>query len=611
MQAKVFLVLLFSFTMAPQVWSEPQVASNEAEASDTEKSAESGVDPNELFEALFAEQIKTVESTRDPRDDAKLAGEMIASTKIASDHPDVLLLICDKVIELGSRHADGYSHVFKAADIASLAIPEKRAEILTEVLPVRHREFDQSDIDQKPQVGATLIDDYLLFVDDRIAQADFTTANRYLLLAISVANVIKSDKRSDIQAKLLEVRNIQRLYNQVEMNERLLASNPDNKVVQEKLMRLHLIDFDQPAKAIPYVKAVGSESEKRLVPLAAQPLSKLSAPDMLALGEYYRSLASDASTSKAAMLTRAYHYFSGYINAPSDQINELELTKARLFLKMVDDELKTMGVFPFKKSILTYNLLGTGDIAYAQRGEWLRKHSSLVHEEKYRQAILPFPRTTKGSYTLSTTLLRPKEGGTTIITFPVGEDNASLVLEWGTRTGLYTTAGIRSSSLDDEMGTEFRIPIDRSFEVIIDVTVEPDKAMVKAIADGKLIADYSGPSNQLRSALSYDLHPRAFSIMARSGPITLEKMELRINDGKLEIIELPKREVVNENNDVAEESDPHARAILNNLMQLTRAQAYQTARQLNGESRDRLAKEIGRLSPEDRRKVIRHTGIYP
>ena len=85
-----------------------------------------------------------------------------------------------------------------------------------------------------------------------------------------------------------------------------LRANPKDVKARNRMLKLQLIELDDPVRAARYVDAAVEEGFKTNIPLAIEPLERLSEEAALQLAEWYVGLVARAGTGgKELMATRA------------------------------------------------------------------------------------------------------------------------------------------------------------------------------------------------------------------------------------------------------------------------------------------------------------------
>jgi len=123
----------------------------------------------------------------------------------------------------------------------------------------------------------------------------------------------------------------------------MLGREPDNVSAREGLVRLYVIELDDPAKAADVLEGVQDEDLKKYVPAAARPLEDAPELACLELGEWYRGLAETAPDhARPAMLRRAGAYLQRFLAC--HQAADLKQARGKLALDKVTRTMADLGV---------------------------------------------------------------------------------------------------------------------------------------------------------------------------------------------------------------------------------------------------------------------------
>ena len=114
---------------------------------------------------------------------------------------------------------------------------------------------------------------------------------------------------------------IEQIFKRVDVLGAALDKDPNDLVSREQLILAYLVDLNQPHQAVKYLNPKIAPALGRNVTLAAREASTLAEADLLALGQWYRSLAPQASRKdmKVRMLTRALDYTRRYLEIYTKQ----------------------------------------------------------------------------------------------------------------------------------------------------------------------------------------------------------------------------------------------------------------------------------------------------
>jgi len=122
-----------------------------------------------------------------------------------------------------------------------------------------------------------------------------------------------------------------------------LDKDPTNNVgLREKLVRLYLVDKNDPEEAAKHLEGVADVTLRKYVSAAAKPLEELPEPLCLELGDWYMTLSDSTPmpSSKAALLTRAAAYYQRFLELhTADDSTRAKATFALKELRQAENSL--------------------------------------------------------------------------------------------------------------------------------------------------------------------------------------------------------------------------------------------------------------------------------
>lgn len=305
-------------------------------------SAAATEDAKQFFDSLYGNRLKQVKATVDRADDVALATEILTAAR-AIERADVVALLCDNAIELSQRHADGLATAIDASRLLADKVEPRRAEARKKLVEFLTKQSFSGDTRVKQKAADELIEVLTLQGDEAFKAGRYDEALTGYRQAMTAAQRQKSPFTESIKAKIELVASRSQVQIQLaRLRGKVLADATDTASVHE-IIRLCVVDLDNPAEAMKVLDRAKDARLIRLVPLAAKGAENASEAECLALGEWYSELSGTATTSsKEAMWRRASSYLMRYLGfQPTDQ---LARTKAELLLKPIAASLATMEV---------------------------------------------------------------------------------------------------------------------------------------------------------------------------------------------------------------------------------------------------------------------------
>jgi hypothetical protein len=293
----------------------------------------------DLFDSLFGAQVQRVAKTLGRDDDVVLAAEMIAAAIEAADAVKFALLAADRAYALSSRSTSGIEIAIAAANLIAKLDPTRRLESMRRVIQLRQRQYARLRGLKKREAGERLIEAYMELAAAKQDSGDFVGASSDLRRALTTASTIKSDRRDEIKSEIDVLRSKQQLAVRIKALKLRIMANKQDKVAIALLLKLLVVEMDDPAEARKYTFLSDDDAWKTHVPLAAQELESLKAGDALALGKWYRSLAATApKTAKLEMLIRSRAAYEKFLEADAGE--GLAVAAARIALKTITSDLE-------------------------------------------------------------------------------------------------------------------------------------------------------------------------------------------------------------------------------------------------------------------------------
>jgi len=443
----------------------------------------------DAFNQLYGDEMKRVAATPTAADDIALAKQLLENAKQIGKQPELLAVIYEKAYELASKDASGYPTTTAALALLAEKVPERKVECLQKSAALCQKQFAAARADAKVKAGEALIAALGKAADAQAAAGDADGAGASLRQALVVATAVKSEAKAALQARLDGLAPAQKAEKQIAALKARLDAKPDDDVSRKELVRLLLVEEDNPAEAAKFLDESLDEATRKYVPAAAKPLEE--APELACkeLGEWYRGLADQAKApaSKATMLHRAQGYYERFLELHKTE--DLARGTATLMLKKVEDAMTKVPAVKSAASAWT-DCLKNLDLARAEaRGKWELKNGVLATApDKGAWSLIALPIAPKGNYEFQATFVL--RGGHSGIYFliPVGECRCKVELcRYGQYADLNTGGGRAGNILTE--GVEHA--------VVIRVFVSKDEVHLLVDQDEKPLIRWTGPQSKL------------------------------------------------------------------------------------------------------------------
>jgi formylglycine-generating enzyme required for sulfatase activity len=293
----------------------------------------------DTFNKLYGEDLKRVAATPWAADDVALAKQLLEVAGKVTNQTAFLTLLCEKAHELAIKDSSGYPTAKAALELLAANIPEKKVESLQKLAAMYQRPYATARADAKAKAGETLIEALKVLADAQVAAEDFDGAGATLKQALTVATAIKSESKAAILAQLAGLAPKQQIEKQIAGLKAKLDADPKDESSRQEIVRLYLVEMNNPAEAAKFVDETLDQATRKYVPAATKSLEE--APELACseLGEWYRGLADQAKApaSKTAMLQHAKAYYQRFLDLHTT--DDLARIGATLMLKKIDDAL--------------------------------------------------------------------------------------------------------------------------------------------------------------------------------------------------------------------------------------------------------------------------------
>lgn len=509
---------------------------------------------DDVFEKLYGLRVRSAKSSRDKADDKALAEELITAARASTSAPKLMTLMCQAAYDLASTHPSGYATAVRAMRMLAAHVPEQRAAADQKTIDLLQRWYLRSRGDEKARVGGDLLDVLVDVAESQAAADKRDDAIATYRRAIGVARTIRSDQLDQITAALDTAIRLQRLDKQILRLKTTLEADPDDAASAEQLVRLYLVELDNPGGAKLFVKAVKDEALRKHATLAAGPLSAINEADALSLGEWYRGVSQTVrGDARGAMLNRARAYFEHYLVLHTQR--DAQHVAATLRLKEMTDAMAALGVRPYplpagatqatgqtatsqpvgakvdliKATIDRYK--ATGKQPFGEGG-WRINNGVLRSTQMAPSARIELAYEPKGDYRLDLRFTRTKGTLTLMLLLPVGAGHVGVNLAGPTgNCGLEMVNGKSITDPANPTATKaLEIQNGKEYAASAEVRLSGDKADIRVNVEGKPVIRWSGNQRDLAQYSGWQTpNTKAISVGAKHSlyqfsQITLQRL---------------------------------------------------------------------------------------
>jgi hypothetical protein len=489
-----------------------------------------GETPQEAFDSLYGADIKRVAASADMKDDVALAGEMLKTVQSGDAKPEILLLLCNKAYELAMKDTTGYETAASVMKELGSRMPEKKAYSQEKVADAMQKQFQATPVGLRPVVGEELLDLLLAMAADKATAKDYAEAAKIMDRAISVSASFGSNRIGQLRER-------QKVYASLDANSRQMAvlqaklkESPADNVTRAELVRLCLVEMDNPSDARKFLGDNASDTQRTYVPLACSEPAKLTDQSCLDMGEWYRGLTDTASASaKPAMLKRAKTYYETFLTKhPADDVDR---NKATLALKKVDEALAALegggGSWVDVLKVIAPSLTDPNR-------PWVMAGSALKAKTG-RGGRMDIPMAVDGSYEVMIRLVRNDGDDVVAVTLPVGDGSVTVILseQKGNYSGLGQIAG-KSADNNGQTIKPGKLVNGEPYLLHVLVMLQGKNAEITVDINGQKAMHYSGPQDALTAERGWrPNNAKNLSLGFRRSGYTFETFRLRMISGNL------------------------------------------------------------------------------
>lgn len=482
------------------------------------------------FDVRYGADLEKVALTGTYNDDLELAKRMFDDAKVEGETTAMVTLLCERVYKTGSVFPTGYALAVESMRFMVERMPAKKLSWLSYATAIQQKMFKQAKKEDRKKEGEALIDMILEMANLELDAKQWSGAELYYSEAINTADEISSSRRSMILAQLSKMEAVQYV---VDLKERFDRDSSDTKAV-EGLMRLYVIELDDPAQAVPYQYATTDADMTKYVELASRDMAQLLGGECLELGDWYMGLSKRATPGgRMLMLARAKTFYDRYLILHStpdstrqrvmDAVAELAFASpttmsppAAADSPVPDAAVPTFDPTPamassskgFEPEEGWVDLLAPIDlIKHVGRGVWDQKDGNLIAEPPTpAQITTPFAPT--GDYIMEVRLTRISVGGSAAVHLPIGEQNVMLLLGERRRKQRDYVAGLDvidgNPVIDNETATPFELKTAELYTVHVEVFgVGTPDVIISVLVNDEPVLDWAGASSSLGTSTEW------------------------------------------------------------------------------------------------------------
>jgi len=315
-----------------------------------------------VFNSLYGEACRKVTATPGASDDAELAGEIVKGAPNAAGEPAVLAVLCRKACELGSKALSGYPAAIEAMRLLGENQPQTEPECWQKILALLQRKYARTTKFDRLEAGEHLLVCLINRAEKMARAGNYDEALLMVRKALPAGRTMRWPQYARLLAMQKYLIGRRRFAVQAGQMESRLKLQPKDQQARPTLIRLRVLELDDPAKAAAAIGPDSDEVTRTYVPLAAKPMEELDPNVCVELGKWYVAQTKKASPDARPLLwARAAGYLRHTIRrSPQGHVNRL---RAKVALQGIEEHLKAAaGRYPLEKltSPLRPDLLARG-----------------------------------------------------------------------------------------------------------------------------------------------------------------------------------------------------------------------------------------------------------
>lgn len=394
----------------------------------------SAEDAGALYARGFGDRDAAVRAAHSPTLSSAFAQELFDSADQVKDDPAYQTVLLNKAYEFGMLYPDGLGTAVEAMEKLIQSQPETKEGADQKLLAAMAKRCHISIGEQRRAATDEYVAKALEIADD------LTTAGKYEA-AITVCGKAKltaaafPQSRADLAAGLQRTRDVEGVARHAQELKATLAASPNDTAAAREIVRLFVLDLDDPEQAVPWLEATGDPRLKQVVPLAARDVEELSEAESLQLADWYHTQVHKSSRRASyTAWTRARAAYQHFLDLhPRQDADRLNARRA------IEDANAALAELPnAASSQRIINLLPSIDLERDVIRGWghlARKNGGLAYDGAWSdgQYAVAFrtPYHPPDEYDLRMTFVKPRDKGSIHLLLAHGEKMFSAELDFG------------------------------------------------------------------------------------------------------------------------------------------------------------------------------------
>ena len=456
-----------------------------------------GDEAADTFEQLYGVDFKKAMASRDTTPAQALADQLLKAAAESAKDPALFAVFCEKVLAL------------------------------------RQKQFDSAKGDAKAPAADLLLQSLDNLAQARMQAGDFAGAGA--LYQKAGATAATPEAKDQYKAKRLQCDARQKMQKQIDALKAKVEAAPDDVASRAELVRLIVVELDDPAQANKYVTDALDEDLKKHVPAAAKGVDVAPELACMELGDWYWGFAEKASPgAKLTMLEHAGTYYRRFLDLHKEE--DAMRIKAKVALQKAEEAAAKAGHKPAEGGagkgwvdVLKLSDLKNKSWPDYEGATWKRTGDAIQVQAATNRGggQLAIPLVIEGPYELRVKVVKNFLPGGLNILLPVGPTGVLLSVD-NDKGHLATVTGDKKDPVFPGGTAEAKT------EYLLEIKVVPNEKETKITVklDGKPWIEWQGPWAALSPPESSILKRKEFGIGVW-GNVDLEfrSMELRMLPG--------------------------------------------------------------------------------
>ena len=486
----------------------------------------------DTFERLYGAEFAKVRAGHDPAGCLALTARLLDAAKAPETDAELVGVLCEKAYDLVAKDPRGFEIAIEAMHLVADKVGAQRVAALEKIVALRLKQLDMAKGNARNQATDLLLDAFAAAAGAKCKAGDFAGATALYRKAIGYA--VTPAAKEAFNTQIDGVATHQKMQRKVDALRAKIGAMPGDAASRAELVRLMVVEFDNPAEAAKCVAEGLDAPLPKYVAAAAKGLD--AAPELacIELGDWYAGLAEQASrAAKPAMLEHAVAYYQRFLDLhASADASRARVTQA---LNKAQDALaldkynRNPGAGGGTGWVDVLRLVDLAKDVKSHRADepvsWTPQGGGVHGKIAHLHSQVLFPLTLEGPYELRVRLSRTQRGGQVRIFLPVGPNGVTMCF-YDTTANMNTVAG--------KTGPGFRestTELGRQYTAEITVVPGAAEAQITVKWEGKPSIAWKGSASDLLPSSDCCVGRSAFGIGLDSAEATFHSVELRMLAG--------------------------------------------------------------------------------